>query len=193
MLARDLVNTPANRMTPTTLAEQAAALAAETGLKIEVLGRAECKALGMGIFMAVAEESEQEPSSSSWSTTPAGKDLPTVVLVGKGVTFDSGGISIKPAEDMWKMKDDMAGAAAVIASAGRGGPVEAAAARRRPGAVRREPARRPGAEAGRCLHRHDRQNHGSDQHGRRGPHAAGRCAGLCRRGSARPQSWTSPP
>lgn len=118
MLARDLVNTPANHMTPTVLAERAAALAAETSLKCQALGRAECKALGMGIFMAVAEESEQDPKFIILEHNADRADLPTVVLVGKGVTFDSGGISIKPAEDMWKMKDDMAGAAAVIASLG---------------------------------------------------------------------------
>ncbi len=118
LLARDLVNTPANRMTPTIMAERAEALARETGLKFQALGRAECKALGMGIFMAVAEESEQEPQFIILEHNADRPDLPTVVLVGKGVTFDSGGISLKPAEDMWKMKDDMAGAAAVIATLG---------------------------------------------------------------------------
>jgi leucyl aminopeptidase len=117
-LARDLVNTPANRMTPSTVAERAAAMAAETGLKVEVLGRAECKALGMGIFMAVAEESEQEPKLIILEHNAGRDNLPTVALVGKGVTFDSGGISIKPADEMWKMKGDMAGAAAVIAALG---------------------------------------------------------------------------
>jgi leucyl aminopeptidase len=116
--ARDLVNTPANRMTPAIVAERAAALAAETGLKIEALGRAECKALGMGIFMAVAEASEEDPKLIVLEHNAGRDDLPTVALVGKGVTFDSGGISIKPAEDMWKMKGDMAGAAAVIAALG---------------------------------------------------------------------------
>jgi len=118
LLARDMVNTPANHMTPTIMAERAAALARETGLKFQALGRAECKALGMGIFMAVAEESEQEPQFIILEHNADRPDLPTVVLVGKGVTFDSGGISIKPAEDMWKMKGDMAGAAAVIAALG---------------------------------------------------------------------------
>lgn len=118
MLARDLVNTPANRMTPTILAERAEALARETGLRFQALGRAECKALGMGIFMAVAEESEQEPKLIILEHNPDRPDLPTVVLVGKGVTFDSGGISLKPGEEMWKMKGDMAGAAAVIATLG---------------------------------------------------------------------------
>lgn len=117
-LARDMVNTPANHMTPTIMAERAQALARETGLKFQALGRAECKALGMGIFMAVAEESEQEPQFIILEHNADRPDLPTVVLVGKGVTFDSGGISIKPSEDMWKMKDDMSGAAAVIATLG---------------------------------------------------------------------------
>lgn len=117
-LARDLVNTPANHMTPTVMAERAEALAQETGLRFHALGRAECKALGMGIFMAVAEESEQDPRFIILEHNAERTDLPTVVLVGKGVTFDSGGISIKPSEDMWKMKDDMAGAAAVIATLG---------------------------------------------------------------------------
>ncbi len=117
-LARDLVNTPANHMTPTIMAERAAALARETGLRFQALGRAECKALGMGIFMAVAEESEQDPKLIILEHNAGRDDLPTIALVGKGVTFDSGGISIKPGEEMWKMKDDMAGAAAVIASLG---------------------------------------------------------------------------
>ncbi len=118
LLARDMVNTPANHMTPSVMAERAAAVAAETGLKIDVLGRAKCKSLGMGIFMAVAEESEEDPKFIILEHNAGREDLPTVVLVGKGVTFDSGGISIKPAEDMWKMKDDMSGAAAVIATLG---------------------------------------------------------------------------
>ncbi len=117
-LARDLVNTPANYMTPSVMAERAEVLAKETGLRFEALGRAECKALGMGIFMAVAEESEQDPKLIILEHNAGRDDLPTVALVGKGVTFDSGGISLKPGEDMWKMKDDMAGAAAVIASLG---------------------------------------------------------------------------
>jgi leucyl aminopeptidase len=117
-LARDLVNTPANYMPPQRMAEQATALGQETGLAVQVLGRAECKALGMGIFMAVAEESEQEPQFIILEHNAGRTDLPTVVLVGKGVTFDSGGISLKPGEEMWRMKDDMAGAAAVIAALG---------------------------------------------------------------------------
>jgi leucyl aminopeptidase len=119
LLARDLVNTPANQMTPSILAERAASLATETGLTFQALDRAQCKALGMGIYMAVAEESEQEPRLIVLEHKPAGVgDALAVVLVGKGVTFDSGGISIKPGEEMWRMKGDMAGAAAVIATLG---------------------------------------------------------------------------
>ncbi|MGE5601818.1 MAG: leucyl aminopeptidase family protein, partial [Nitrososphaerales archaeon] len=117
-LARRLVNTPANHMTPTAMADAAEALARETGLDFDALGRNECRALGMGIFMAVAEESEQEPRLIILEHNKGVPDLPTVVLVGKGVTFDSGGISLKPGEEMWKMKGDMAGAAAVIAALG---------------------------------------------------------------------------
>ena len=121
ILARDLVNTPANLMTPTILAERAAAVAQETGLRFQALGRAECKALGMGIYMAVAEESEQDPKFIILEHNGDRDDLPAVVLAGKGVTFDSGGISLKPGEEMWKMKGDMAGAAAVIAALGVAG------------------------------------------------------------------------
>jgi len=117
-LARDMVSEPANHMTPTVMAERAASLAQEAGLRIQILDRAECKALGMGIFMAVAEESEQPPKFIILEHNSDRTDLPTIVLVGKGVTFDSGGISLKPVEEMWRMKGDMAGGAAVIAALG---------------------------------------------------------------------------
>lgn len=120
-LARELVNTPANHMTPVVMSTVAAKVARETGLRYESLGRAACKELGMGIFMAVAEESEAEPQLIVLEHNAGRTDLPTVVLVGKGVTFDSGGISIKPGEEMWKMKGDMAGAAAVIGALGVAG------------------------------------------------------------------------
>jgi len=93
-------------------------LADETGLRIQVLGRDQLAELGMGILLAVAAESEQPPQFIVLEHNAGREDLPTVVLVGKGVTFDSGGLSIKPADEMWRMKADMAGAAAVIASLG---------------------------------------------------------------------------
>jgi leucyl aminopeptidase len=113
-LARDMVNEPANFMTPTTIAGLATEQAAELGLRAQVLERADMVELGMGILLAVAAESEQPPKFVILEHNADRADLPTVVLVGKGVTFDSGGISLKPGEDMWRMKDDMAGAAAVI-------------------------------------------------------------------------------
>lgn len=118
ILARNMVNEPANLMTPAQVAEIALRLAAETGLKAQVLERADMAGLGMGILLAVSAASEQPPQFIILEHNPDREDLPTVVLVGKGVTFDSGGISLKPPEDMWRMKGDMAGAAAVIATLG---------------------------------------------------------------------------
>jgi leucyl aminopeptidase len=117
-LARDMVNEPANYMTPNTIATIAAQLAQETGLAVRILERADMIELNMGILLAVASESEQPPKFIILEHNAGREDLPTVVLAGKGVTFDSGGISIKPAEEMWRMKGDMAGAAAVIATLG---------------------------------------------------------------------------
>jgi leucyl aminopeptidase len=117
-LARDLVNTPANYMTPSVMADRAAELAADSGLDLQVLERADMEGLGMGILLAVAAESEQPPKLIILEHNAGRDDLPTVVLAGKGVTFDSGGISIKAAEDMWRMKDDMAGGAAVMGALG---------------------------------------------------------------------------
>jgi leucyl aminopeptidase len=117
-MARDMVNTPANYMTPAIMVERAAGLAADTGLAIQVLERADMEALGMGILLAVSAESEQPPKFIVLEHNAGRDDLPTVVLAGKGVTFDSGGISIKPGEDMWRMKSDMAGGAAVIGALG---------------------------------------------------------------------------
>ena len=114
LLARDLVNEPANHMTPATVAGVATELADELGLKVEVLDQEQMAVLGMGILLAVAAASEQPPRFVILEHNAGREDLPVVVLVGKGVTFDSGGISIKPAEDMWRMKDDMAGGAAVL-------------------------------------------------------------------------------
>ena len=113
-LARDLVSTPANLMTPIILAERAIAAAQEVGLGVTVLDRAAMQELGMGILLAVAAASEQEPRFVILEHNAGRTDLPTVVLAGKGVTFDSGGISLKPGEEMWRMKGDMAGAAAVL-------------------------------------------------------------------------------
>jgi leucyl aminopeptidase len=114
--ARDLVNEPAGAMTPTALADTATAWAREAGLSVEVLDRAGCTALGMGLYLAVAQGSTQEPRFIHLAWTPPGARR-RVVVVGKGVTFDSGGLSLKTNEGMLDMKTDMAGAAAVLAAA----------------------------------------------------------------------------
>ncbi len=105
--ARDLVNQPANYATPSILADEARRMAKAYGLKFQALGPAEMRTLGMGALLGVAQGSAQEYNGRSDDTAP-------VVLIGKGLTFDSGGISIKPSEGMEKMKGDMAGAAAVF-------------------------------------------------------------------------------
>jgi leucyl aminopeptidase len=112
---RDLVNEPGNRMTPTTLAERARKMSEETGLKCEVYGADKIKELKMGAFWSVAQGSEEEPRLIVMRYEPAGApEKPVLGLVGKGITFDSGGISIKPSDGMEKMKYDMAGGAAMI-------------------------------------------------------------------------------
>ncbi len=116
-LARELINEPSNRMTPTTLAERARAMAAEVGLQCEVLDREAIEALKMGAFAAVARGSAEPPALIVLRYQPEGApQTPLLGLVGKGITFDTGGISIKPAEGMEKMKYDMAGGATVIAA-----------------------------------------------------------------------------
>jgi leucyl aminopeptidase len=116
--ARDLQNRPANDLTPTALAEYAVGLADEIeALSVEVEGRAGIAARGMGAFAAVAQGSEQEPALIVLRYEPPGgavEGSPTLGLVGKAVTFDSGGISLKPGAKMAEMKFDMSGGAAVI-------------------------------------------------------------------------------
>jgi leucyl aminopeptidase len=111
---RDLVNEPANYMTPTILAERASAMARELGLRCTVLDEAQMRELGMGLLLGVAAGTYQPPRFIILEHNADRTDLPTIVLVGKGITFDSGGISLKPSDEMWRMKDDMGGAAAVI-------------------------------------------------------------------------------
>jgi len=114
-MARDLVNGPSNTVTPTVLAEKAGQVAKDHGMKVQVFDVGEAEAMGMGAFVAVAKGS-QEPGKFIVLEYNEGKGLDTVALVGKGITFDSGGISIKPSERMERMKDDMSGAAAVLAT-----------------------------------------------------------------------------
>ena len=114
--ARDLVSEPANRLTPAVLAERARQMAAEQGLECEVLYRERMEQLGMGALLGVAAGSEEPPALIvvRYRPSSAAPDAPHLGLVGKGITFDTGGISIKPSENMDKMKYDMAGGAAVL-------------------------------------------------------------------------------
>ncbi|MDH7480842.1 MAG: leucyl aminopeptidase [Armatimonadota bacterium] len=111
--ARDLANEPANKMTPTILAEKAQEIAQEYGLEIDILDENRMNNLGMGAILAVAQGSAQPPRLIVMRYQ-AGDDKPTIAFIGKGLTFDSGGISIKPSENMRDMKFDMAGGAAVL-------------------------------------------------------------------------------
>ncbi len=112
---RDLVNEPSNLMTPTMLAVRAEAMASRCGLECQVLGPAEIQGLKMGAFWAVAQGSDEPARMIVIRYTPEGApEQPVVGLIGKGITFDTGGISIKPAENMHEMKTDMAGGATML-------------------------------------------------------------------------------
>jgi leucyl aminopeptidase len=115
-LARRLAITPANDMTPTQLAAEATAVAERGGLEIDVLDEARARKEGMGSFLSVAQGSSQPPKFIvlRYNGDPSSKEM--LALVGKGITFDTGGISIKPAERMEDMKYDMSGGAGVIAA-----------------------------------------------------------------------------
>ena len=114
--ARRLANEPANRMTPTLIAEAAKELAKDAGVRIEVLDADRCRALGMGSYLSVAQGSHEPPRFIVMRHKGRGGSGYDLGLVGKGITFDSGGISIKPADNMHHMKADMTGAASVIAA-----------------------------------------------------------------------------
>ena len=117
MLARDLVNHPANIMTPTRMADTARRVAEEVGLELDVMDRDRMTEHGMGAFLGVAQGSE-EPPKLIVLTYRGDPENPSnnLGLVGKGITFDTGGISLKPAANMEAMKGDMAGGASVIAA-----------------------------------------------------------------------------
>ncbi|HZU33398.1 MAG TPA: leucyl aminopeptidase [Candidatus Angelobacter sp.] len=112
---RELVNEPGNRLTPTMLADRAKKMCESVGLKCETYGADKIKELKMGAFWSVAQGSDEEPRLIVIRYEPQGApEKPVLGLVGKGITFDTGGISIKPADGMEKMKYDMAGGAAMI-------------------------------------------------------------------------------
>src|SRR5205085_11968839 len=110
---RDLGNTPCNIMTATRLAERAQEVAKSVGVKCTVYGKREIEKMKMGGVIAVNRGSAEDPRFVVMEYAPRGA-VKHVALVGKGITFDSGGISIKPADRMEEMKFDMCGAAAVI-------------------------------------------------------------------------------
>ena len=113
-LARECANRPANHCTPSDLAEQARALAKSHGLEVEVLDRKDVEKLGMGALLAVARGSDEPLRFIVLRYRGGPRKQAPLVLVGKGITFDTGGISIKPAADMDEMKFDMSGAASVL-------------------------------------------------------------------------------
>jgi leucyl aminopeptidase len=117
--ARELVNEPGNKLTPTILGQRAAAMAASHGLKSEVYSTEKLHELKMGAFWSVSQGSEEPPALIVLTYEPEGYNAatysgPVMGLVGKGITFDTGGISIKPADKMELMKYDMAGSAAML-------------------------------------------------------------------------------
>ena len=114
-LTRDLVTEPANVLTPTEMAERCRALT-KLGVKVEIMGPKELEKLGFGALLGVSQGSVQEPRMvvMQWNGAGGRKPRKPLVFVGKGVTFDTGGISIKPASGMEEMKWDMAGAGAVV-------------------------------------------------------------------------------
>jgi len=115
LLARRLVNLPPNHLTPRLLANEARRLARGADMKCTVLGPARLRELKMGGLLGVSKGSREEPRLIVLEAAPrGGRKLPLIALVGKGVTFDAGGISLKPAAKMDEMKADMAGAAAVL-------------------------------------------------------------------------------
>ncbi len=113
-MVRDLVNAPSNYMTATDLANAAKASGRKYGYKVTVFGKEKLKALGFGGLLGVNQGSSEPPTFSILEYKPTGKAKAKVAIIGKGVTFDTGGISIKPSENMSDMKADMSGAADVI-------------------------------------------------------------------------------
>ncbi|MGZ6237906.1 MAG: leucyl aminopeptidase [Syntrophales bacterium] len=112
--ARDMVSAPGNEMTPTDMAQEARKIAKRKNVKLKVLDEKEINKIGMSAFLGVASGSEEPAKFIILEYRGGNKSDPPVALVGKGLTFDSGGISIKPSEKMDEMKSDMAGGAAVM-------------------------------------------------------------------------------
>ena len=176
-LARDLGNLPGNICTPTYLAERARQLAVEfPDISVKVLERSDCEELGMGSFLSVTNGSEQPPRFIVFEYMhSARKQAKPCVLIGKGITFDTGGISLKPGLDMDQMKFDMCGAASSLRHTAGHRRAEGAGQRGRSRAGLREHAVGPCDQARRRRDQHVRPDHRSPQHRCR------RTAGPCRR------------
>lgn len=114
-LARDLVNEPSSLTTPSYLAHLAEKLGKENGFQTEIFGEKEMEKMGMGCLLGVSKGSDEEAKFIKMEYSPLSGRSRTIVLVGKGVTFDTGGLSLKPSDGMETMKMDMAGAASILA------------------------------------------------------------------------------
>ena len=169
-LARDLGNLPGNICTPTYLGERALALAEEfPDVKVTVLERKEIEELGMGSFLSVTNGSDEPPRFIVFEYRGSPKKQKPVVLVGKGITFDTGGISIKPAGDMDQMKFDMCGAAQRVRRAARDRRAQGEGQRDRPRRRLREHAVGPRDEARRRRDQHVGADDRDPQYRRRRP------------------------
>ena len=188
-LARDLSNEPAGALTPTQLAEVAVEVAERTGLEATILDEEAIVAEGLGGLLGVAAGSVQPPRLIKLVYEPEGAasgSVPTVALVGKGITFDSGGLSLKTLDGMTTMKTDMSGAAAVLAVARRvPGPRRRACGCSGSLPLHREHAGRTGRQARRRAADAQRQDDRGAEHRRRGPAGARRRARAGGRGVAR--------
>ncbi|NOG49536.1 MAG: hypothetical protein HND48_08875 [Chloroflexi bacterium] len=177
-LARDLANLPPNVCTPAYLAEIAVRIAGERGLQVEVLERGQMQALQMGALLAVAQAAHNPPRFIVLQhNAHRSAELDTLVLVGKGVTFDTGGYSLKTRDGMIGMKGDMSGAAGVGGHAGRLGTASREARRGHHPRLGESCGRRGVPPSG-CHHGIERQDDRDHQHRCRGTSAAGRCAGV---------------
>ena len=174
--ARDLINEPSNKLTPRILAARAEAMAKEAGLGIEILDERKIAELKMGALIGVAQGSVEPPRVIVVRYTPkdAQPGAPVLGLVGKAVTFDTGGISIKPAANMEKMKYDMGGGATMLGAMRALALAEASRSGDRRDSRDREHARRPRAEARRRAGGDVGKDDRGDQHRRRGPADSGR-------------------
>mgnify|MGYP002074451041 CR=1 FL=1 len=174
-LTRDLVNEPHSNLNALQLTTAIEAAGREYGFQVEVLGKEKLESIKMGGLLAVNRASTVPPQFCilEWKPANARNEKP-IVLVGKGVVYDTGGLSLKPTEGMDYMKCDMAGAATVV-----GAMAVAARKKKSPPPPRAGPAHPNTNSARRCDTYVFRQNRRGAQHRCRGPHHLGRCVALC--------------